>query len=61
MKRGEWKAIEFSHGWNGKVYPERYRCSECGAETDEETTFCPICGAQMKTEWRDNAGRYLWE
>ena len=60
-KNGEWQIVAVSHGWNGKVYPETYRCSICAYCTDEATPHCPKCGAEMRSEWHEKAGKYLWE
>jgi hypothetical protein len=30
--------------------PYWYMCSECCRRTDEETNFCPGCGARMESE-----------
>lgn len=41
--RGEWIEIDYENG-----YP--FECYKCGKEVDEESNFCPACGAPMTDE-----------
>ena len=41
-KRGEWKH-------DGSIWENRWVCSECGYKLfDEQTNYCPNCGAMIK-------------
>lgn len=32
----------------GRWIPGRFHCDQCGCQADEETAFCPGCGADMR-------------
>lgn len=44
IKHGMWELVVPGHEWS----PGRWRCSECGEETDDGyLERCPKCGAVM--------------
>lgn len=45
-KTGHWIKMD-------RYDPYWYMCSECCRRTDEETNFCPGCGARMESEVSD--------
>ena len=56
-KRGEW---EWYDRTLSQWYIERgYRCSACGFEQEDETNFCPNCGAKMDGEADKNVGHTI--
>ena len=34
-------------------YEGMYACEDCGAQLDDESPFCPMCGAKMDGECRE--------
>lgn len=40
-------AVPVKHGRWEDVGSLSCRCSECGCKNDQETRFCPNCGAKM--------------
>lgn len=50
-KKGKWDTF-FSDSY--KVHEIGVECSCCGYRTQERTTYCPNCGAEMRGEEHDN-------
>lgn len=50
--KGEWKWYDHTISF---WYIERgYMCSVCGSKQEDETHFCPNCGADMRGETHDS-------
>lgn len=48
--RGEWIGISYDGYADGNPVYDEWECSNCGYETEEETRYCPNCGADMRGE-----------
>lgn len=48
--RGEWIGISYDGYADGYPVYDEWECSNCGYETEEETRYCPNCGADMRGE-----------
>lgn len=46
--RGEWIGISYDGYADGYPVYDEWECSNCGYETEEETRYCPNCGADMR-------------
>lgn len=46
-KKGKWvdETFEFEPWW---VVHHPYKCNQCGERSEEDSNFCPNCGAKMK-------------
>lgn len=48
-KKGKWvdETFEFEPWW---VVHHPYKCNQCGERSEEDSNFCPNCGADMRGE-----------
>lgn len=46
-KKGKWvdETFEFEPWW---VVHHPYKCNQCGERSEEDSNFCPNCGAEME-------------
>lgn len=46
-KKGRWvdETFEFEPWW---VVHHPYKCNQCGERSEEDSNFCPNCGADMR-------------
>ena len=50
VKNGHWKVHERAYLENNAFYRDLYECSICGVMNNEDTHYCPWCGAKMEDE-----------
>ena len=53
VRHGSWIIDHHSqHGFPLRIYLKRI-CSECGHSVDYPTPYCPLCGAKMDAESKE--------